>query len=58
MMPRCPRSTGSGWPSHRRRPVKNWAPCSYTVTLAVPVLLTTGDTNPDPVQDQLAFHKQ
>jgi len=28
------------------------------VTLAVPVLLTTGDTNPDPVQDQLAFHKQ
>lgn len=39
-------------------PVKNWAPCSYIVTLAVTVLLTTGDTNPDPVQDQLAFHKQ
>ena len=39
-------------------PVKNWVPCSYIVTLAVTVLLTTGDTNPDPVQDQLAFHKQ
>jgi len=39
-------------------PVKNWAPCSYIVTLSVSVLLTTGDANPDPVYDQLAFHKE
>ena len=39
-------------------PVRNWAPFSYIVTLAVTVLLTPGDTNPDPVQDQLPFHKQ
>ncbi len=38
-------------------PVGDWAPCSYIVTLSATVLLTTGDATPDPVQDQLAFHK-
>jgi hypothetical protein len=38
-------------------PVKNWPSCSYIVTLTVDVLLTTGDSVPDPVLDQLAFHK-
>ena len=38
-------------------PVKNWPSCSYIVTLTVGVLLTTGDGVPDPVVDQLAFHK-
>ena len=38
-------------------PVKSWATCSYIVTLTVGVLLTTGDGVPDPIVDQLAFHK-
>ena len=39
-------------------PVEDWASCSYIVTLTVTVLLTTGDGVPDPVYDQLAFHKE
>jgi hypothetical protein len=30
-------------------------PCAYLVTLKVPLLLTTGDSVPDPLQDQIAF---
>jgi hypothetical protein len=58
MMPWCPQLTGSGWPSHPSPTRSRIGPRSYIVTLAVTVSLTTGDTNPDPVQDQLPFHKQ
>lgn len=30
--------------------------CSYLVTLRASLLLTTGDSAPDPVHDQIAFH--
>jgi len=32
-------------------------PCAYIVTLRVPVLVTTGDSEPDPLFDQIAFCK-
>jgi len=32
--------------------------CAYIVTLSVPLLLTTGDSSPDPVTDQIAFCKK
>ncbi len=31
--------------------------CAYLVTLSVPLLLTTGDTHPDPLEDEVAFCK-
>ena len=32
--------------------------CAYIVTLSVPVLVTTGDSSPQPVYDQIAFCKK
>lgn len=39
-------------------PVSDLTPCAYLVTLSVDLLLTTGDTQPLPLQDQIAFCKQ
>jgi len=33
------------------------SPCAYIVALTVPLLLTTGDSDPDPLYDQIAFCK-
>lgn len=41
----------SGWS------VSSLTPCAYIVTLSVQVLLTTGDSVPDPLHDQIAFCK-
>jgi hypothetical protein len=37
--------------------VADLTPCAYIVTLTVGLLLTTGDSVPDPLNDQLAFCK-
>jgi hypothetical protein len=37
--------------------VASLTPCAYIVTLSVGVLLTTGDSVPLPIQDQIAFCK-
>ena len=37
--------------------VADLPPCAYIVTLSVTVLLTTGDSHPDPLYDQIAFCK-
>jgi len=44
-------ATPSGWS------VASLTPCAYIVTLSVEVLLTTGDSVPLPLQDQIAFCK-
>lgn len=44
-------ATPSGWS------VASLTPCAYIVTLSVEVLLTTGDSAPLPLQDQIAFCK-
>jgi hypothetical protein len=44
-------ATPSGWS------VASLTPCAYIVTLSVGVLLTTGDSVPLPLQDQIAFCK-
>ena len=36
---------------------KNLFKCTYVVELAAEVLLTTGDSEPSPVKDMVAFHK-
>jgi hypothetical protein len=38
--------------------VSDLPPCAYIVTLETQVLLTTGDSIPDPVYDQIAFCKR
>lgn len=38
--------------------VKDLRPCAYLVTLTVEVSLTTGDSTPGPLVDQIAFCKQ
>jgi len=37
--------------------VADLTPCAYIVGLSVGLLLTTGDSNPDPLYDQVAFCK-
>ena len=44
-------ATPSGWT------VANLQPCAYIVTLSVTILLTTGDSDPNPLIDQIAFCK-
>jgi len=45
-------ATPSGWT------VASLTPCAYIVTLAVGLLLTDGDSVPDPLYDQMAFCKE
>lgn len=45
-------ATPSGWT------VASLTPCAYIVTLAVGLLLTDGDSVPDPLYDQIAFCKK
>jgi hypothetical protein len=37
--------------------VSSLTPCAYIVELSVEVLLTTGDSVPLPLEDQIAFCK-
>jgi len=45
-------ATPDGWT------VASLTPCAYIVTLSVEALLTTGDSVPNPLYDQIAFCKQ
>lgn len=38
--------------------VKDLKPCGYLLTLTAPLLLTTGDSIPTPLQDQIVFCKK
>jgi hypothetical protein len=45
-------------PLHTPVVVKNLKPCGYLITLTAPLLLTTGDSIPNPLQDQIVFCKK
>ena len=45
-------------PTHTPILVKNLKPCGYLLTLTAPLLLTTGDSIPTPLQDQIVFCKE
>lgn len=52
--PVIPNTFGTATPSFV---VADLTPCAYIVGLSVDLLLTTGDSNPDPRYDQIAFCK-